>query len=69
MNSGNLDAVINGAEVVFVNFYADWCRFSQMLTPVFEEASNKFNEPNRVVFASVDCDRQRKLISWVFCIV
>jgi thiol:disulfide interchange protein len=25
-------------ELVFLNFYADWCRFSQILAPVFEEA-------------------------------
>ena len=31
-------------ELVFVNFYADWCRFSQILAPVFEEASNKVKE-------------------------
>lgn len=29
-------------EIVFVNFYADWCRFSQHLMPIFEEASNRF---------------------------
>jgi len=31
-------------EIVFVNFYADWCRFSQILTPVFEEAGKKVME-------------------------
>lgn len=30
-------------EVVFVNFYADWCRFSQLLMPIFEEASGQFH--------------------------
>lgn len=29
-------------EVVFINFYADWCRFSQQLKPIFLEASEKF---------------------------
>lgn len=29
-------------EVVFVNFYADWCRFSQQLKPIYLEASEKF---------------------------
>lgn len=28
-------------ELVFLNFYADWCRFSQLLAPVFEEAAAK----------------------------
>lgn len=31
-------------EIVFVNFYAEWCRFSQLLNPVFEEASKKLIE-------------------------
>ena len=31
-------------ELVFVNFYADWCRFSQILKPVFEEAGKKVKE-------------------------
>lgn len=48
--------------MVFINFYADWCRFSQMLTPVFEETFNKvrqeFPDENRVTFAKVDCDAQ-----------
>jgi len=49
-------------ELVFVNFYADWCRFSQMLTPVYEEAARKveaeFTEPGSAVMAKVDCDRE-----------
>ncbi|KAI6182543.1 Thioredoxin [Aphelenchoides bicaudatus] len=47
-------------QVVFVNFYADWCRFSQILKPIFEEASGQFkdNAPGKVLFGSVDCDRQ-----------
>lgn len=37
------------------------CRFSQMLHPIFEEASNivreEFPNTNQVVFARVDCDQ------------
>ena len=29
-------------EVVFVNFYADWCRFSQQLKPIYAQASENF---------------------------
>jgi endoplasmic reticulum resident protein 44 len=48
-------------QIVFVNFYADWCRFSQILKPIFEEASEQFkdNAPGKVLFGSVDCDKQR----------
>ncbi|KAI3361021.1 hypothetical protein L3Q82_013217 [Scortum barcoo] len=61
LDSGNIDDVLNNAGVALVNFYADWCRFSQMLHPIFEEASNTVREefPNtkQVVFARVDCDQ------------
>lgn len=47
-------------EIIFVNFYADWCRFSRILAPLFEEAYQKIlqevDEPNRVLFAKVDCE-------------
>ncbi|PKU48861.1 hypothetical protein llap_832 [Limosa lapponica baueri] len=53
--------VIHNADVALVNFYADWCRFSQMLHPIFEEASNvikeEYPDKNQVVFARVDCDQ------------
>ncbi|XP_074509853.1 endoplasmic reticulum resident protein 44 [Sebastes fasciatus] len=61
LDSGNIDDVLNNAGVAIVNFYADWCRFSQMLHPIFEEASNlvreEFPETKQVVFARVDCDQ------------
>lgn len=61
LDSGNIDDVLNNAGVALVNFYADWCRFSQMLHPIFEEASNivreEFPDTKQVVFARVDCDQ------------
>ncbi|KAI6203142.1 hypothetical protein M3Y94_00522200 [Aphelenchoides besseyi] len=59
-DSNNIDAAIQNNQIVFVNFYADWCRFSQILKPIFEEASEQFKDtaPGKVLFASVDCDRQ-----------
>ncbi|KAL8165788.1 UNVERIFIED_CONTAM: Endoplasmic reticulum resident protein 44, partial [Gekko kuhli] len=61
LDSGNIDDTLNNADVALVNFYADWCRFSQMLHPIFEEASNvikeEFPDKNQVVFARVDCDQ------------
>ena len=51
-------------EFVFINFYADWCRFSNMLSPIWDEAAEKaakeFPEPGKVVFAKVDCDKHSK---------
>ncbi|XP_074539665.1 endoplasmic reticulum resident protein 44 [Halichoeres trimaculatus] len=61
LDSNNIDEILNNAGVALVNFYADWCRFSQMLHPIFEEASNVVREefPNikQVVFGRVDCDQ------------
>ncbi|KAE8597343.1 hypothetical protein XENTR_v10016435 [Xenopus tropicalis] len=61
LQSGNIDDILRNADVALVNFYADWCRFSQMLHPIFEEASNiiqeEYPDKNKVVFARVDCDQ------------
>ncbi|XP_072460682.1 endoplasmic reticulum resident protein 44 isoform X1 [Notamacropus eugenii] len=65
LDSGNIDEILNNADVALVNFYADWCRFSQMLHPIFEEASNVIKEEypnkNQVVFARVDCDQHSEI--------
>ena len=37
----NIDAVIADNEFVFINFYADWCRFSNLLAPVWDEGAEK----------------------------
>ncbi|VDM60745.1 unnamed protein product [Angiostrongylus costaricensis] len=42
LDTSNFDAITKSNDIVFVNFYADWCRFSQMLKPIFAEASEKF---------------------------
>jgi endoplasmic reticulum resident protein 44 len=63
LNGNNFDSTISGAEFVFVNFYADWCFYSNQLKPIFEEASGKFLDPTKVVFAKVDCDRQSDIAS------
>ncbi|EGT32831.1 hypothetical protein CAEBREN_01230 [Caenorhabditis brenneri] len=59
LTSQNFEQVIQSNELVFVNFYADWCRFSQMLKPIFLEASNNFKNsvPGKIVWASVDADK------------
>lgn len=53
-------------ELVFINFYADWCRFSNILAPIFDTAADKvnaqfMNDTRKVVMAKVNCDDQRKL--------
>nr|CAB3243672.1 endoplasmic reticulum resident protein 44-like [Phallusia mammillata] len=62
LDKNNVDVILNNNQLVFVNFYADWCRFSRMLAPIFEEGSNlvkkDYPDPGMVVFAKVDCDSQ-----------
>jgi len=65
LDSSNIDATLADNEFVFINFYADWCRFSQMLQPVWDEAAEKaakaFPEKSKVVIAKVDCDKEGSL--------
>lgn len=65
LTSSNFDDHVGKHELVFLNFYADWCRFSQILAPVFEEAAKSVHElnkePNKVLFGKVDCDRETSI--------
>lgn len=49
-------------ELVIINFYADWCRFSAILKPIFDESAMKIAElypdHGKVVLAKVDCDTE-----------
>lgn len=62
LTSENLDMTLASNELVFINFYAEWCRFSNILQPIFDEAADKvreaFPEAGRVVMGKVDCDRE-----------
>ncbi|CAK9812388.1 Endoplasmic reticulum resident protein 44 [Anthophora plagiata] len=63
----NIDMTLATNELVFINFYAQWCRFSNLLAPIFEEAASKirnaFPEPGRVVMAKVDCEKESSIAS------
>ncbi|TGZ58056.1 endoplasmic reticulum resident protein 44 isoform X2 [Temnothorax curvispinosus] len=67
LTSKNIDATLAENELVFINFYAQWCRFSNLLAPIFDEAADKireqFPQPGRVVMAKVDCDRETSVAS------
>jgi endoplasmic reticulum resident protein 44 len=66
LTSSIKEELMHKNQLLFVNFYADWCRFSQMLAPVFEESAKQFFSANplergRVSWAKVDCDRESAL--------
>ncbi|XP_065089653.1 endoplasmic reticulum resident protein 44 [Ochlerotatus camptorhynchus] len=67
LNSENLDMTLASNELVFMNFYAEWCRFSNILQPIFDEAADKvkeaFPDGGRVVMGKVDCDRESAVAS------
>lgn len=67
LNGENLDMTLASNELVFINFYAEWCRFSNILQPIFDEAADKvkeaFPDGGRVVMGKVDCDRESSVAS------
>lgn len=66
LNANNFDKVIESTELVLVNFYADWCHFSNKLEPIWDEAADlvaKKLDSKRVTMAKVDCDKEDKLSS------
>lgn len=61
----DFDAYTAKYELVFLNFYADWCRFSQILAPIFEEVAKKitteFPDEGKVLFAKIDSEVESAL--------
>lgn len=64
LSSGNIDSILASNDIVFINYYANWCRFSQMLQPIYDEFAEKFTRENsnkRVAIAKVDCDAEQTI--------
>jgi len=64
LDNSNIDSVIQNYEFVFVNFYADWCRFSNLLAPIWDEGADLINKElagQKVVVGKVDCDKNGDL--------
>jgi len=59
----NFDALVGSKDLAFVNFYADWCRFSGMLAPIWSDAADRVTDKlgDRVIVGKVDCDSQADL--------
>ncbi|CDS36497.1 Thioredoxin fold [Echinococcus multilocularis] len=64
LNTANFLDVLKAHEFVLVNFYAEWCRFSRDLAPIFmstgESVAQEFKD-GKVVLGRVDCDDQGAL--------
>ncbi|KAK4305747.1 hypothetical protein Pmani_022372 [Petrolisthes manimaculis] len=67
LDNSNFDTTIGNNELVFINFYADWCRFSNILAPTWDETADKvrefFPDDGRVVVGKVDCDAESSIAS------
>lgn len=67
LTEDNFDHHIASNELVFLNFYADWCRFSQILGPIFDEAADaiaaEFNQTGKVLFGKIDSVQEASLAS------
>ena len=55
LTNENLQSTIDENEIVFVDFWADWCGPCKMFEPVFEKASEKHPD---IVFAKCDTQAQ-----------
>ena len=56
--------ILENNDLVLINFYADWCRFSNMLAPIWDEGADKVAAqlPGvKVVLGKVDCDKEGSL--------
>jgi thioredoxin len=58
LTKDNFDEVVNGNDMVLVDFWAPWCGPCKGFAPVFEAASEKHGD---IVFAKVNTDEEQEL--------
>jgi thioredoxin 1 len=58
LTKDNFDETIQDNETVIIDFWAEWCGPCRMFAPIFEEASEKYDD---IVFAKVDTDAEQEL--------
>ena len=58
LTQDNFDQVVNGNDIVLIDFWAPWCGPCKGFAPVFEAASEKHGD---IVFAKVNTEEQQEL--------
>jgi thioredoxin len=58
LTKDNFDQVVNGNDMILVDFWAPWCGPCKGFAPVFEAASEKHAD---IVFGKVNTDEEQEL--------
>jgi thioredoxin 1 len=58
LTKDNLDSTIENNDIVFIDFWAEWCGPCKMFKPTFEAASDKYTD---IVFASCNTEEQQEV--------
>ena len=58
LTQDDFDQVVNGNDMVLIDFWAPWCGPCKGFAPVFEAASEKHGD---IVFAKVNTEEQQEL--------
>jgi thioredoxin 1 len=58
MTKDNFEETLNNNDIVFIDFWADWCGPCKMFAPVYEKASEEHTD---IVFSKCDTEKEQEL--------